>query len=282
LGSPCPATAHADAVKCQKSILKESGKFAQAEMKALAKCEEGRLKGKIVTTCALDAKTTTALSKADTKIRAAIEKSCGGADKICSTTGDNDSLASIGWPGACPDFEGMGCTNAITDCGDISDCLVCVNDKATVATGDDLYYGTNASFGTREQVSDRDRQIDGSFLLAEDEASTSAGTRVSAASTPTSVELGDGKAVVDSEGRDQEDRQHQQGVHRRAHPGLLGRLLEHLPERHDSWRVGVRCADHHREPHRVRRLRDRVQGRLRSAARDSGFQSYPSDVLRSP
>jgi hypothetical protein len=46
-------TAHADQLKCKRSILKESGKFAQAKMKALTKCEEAKLKGKfpMVTNC---------------------------------------------------------------------------------------------------------------------------------------------------------------------------------------------------------------------------------------
>ena len=50
--------AHADPIKCQRSILKESGKFAQAKIKALAKCEEAVLKGKFppATNCHIEAK----------------------------------------------------------------------------------------------------------------------------------------------------------------------------------------------------------------------------------
>src|SRR5436853_5079707 len=97
------ATAHADPIKCQRSILKDSGKFAQAKIKALSKCEEGRLKGKVIGLCSADVKTTTAIAKAETKMRAAIGKNCGGADKTCGMGGDDDSLASISWPGVCPD-----------------------------------------------------------------------------------------------------------------------------------------------------------------------------------
>ncbi|MEO7438330.1 MAG: hypothetical protein ABI080_22835, partial [Candidatus Binatia bacterium] len=134
-------TAHADPLKCQRSILKDSGKFAQAEIKALQKCEDGRLKGKIFTACSADAKANTAIAKAETKMRAAISKNCGGADKICGAGGDDDSLGSISWPGVCPDFEGMGCTNTITNCNGISDCLVCINDKA-IDQAISLYYGS--------------------------------------------------------------------------------------------------------------------------------------------
>jgi hypothetical protein len=139
------ATAQADAVKCQRSILKESGKFAQAKIKALSKCEEAKLKGKLppMTDCHLDAKTAASITKAETKLRAGIDKACGGADKDCGTAGDNDTLASISWPGVCPDFEGMGCTNSISNCDDISDCLYCINEKA-IDQAIDLYYDSLA------------------------------------------------------------------------------------------------------------------------------------------
>ena len=135
------ATARADAVKCQRSILKESGKFAQAKIKALSKCEESKLKGKLppATDCHLDPKTAASITKAETKLRAGVDKACGGADKDCGTAGDNDTLMSIGWPGVCPDFEGMGCTNSISNCDDISDCLYCINEKA-IDQAISLYY----------------------------------------------------------------------------------------------------------------------------------------------
>jgi hypothetical protein len=134
------ASAHADPLKCQRSILKDSGKFAQARIKALQKCEDGRLKGKVLTTCALDQKTQASLQKAEDKMRAAIGKNCGGADKACGG-GDDETLASISWPGVCPDFEGMGCTNTISDCGGIADCLECINAKA-IDQAVSLYYGS--------------------------------------------------------------------------------------------------------------------------------------------
>jgi hypothetical protein len=133
--------AHADAIKCQRGILKESGKFAQARMKVLKKCEENKLKGKLpgATVCTFEPKTSEALTKASTKLAAGINKSCGGADKVCGAGGDDDSLASIGWPGVCPDFEGQGCNNTITNCNDITTCLSCVNSEA-IDQAISLYY----------------------------------------------------------------------------------------------------------------------------------------------
>ena len=42
----------------------------------------------------------TGFGKAESKLRAAMDKKCGGGDRSCGTGGDDDSLASIGWPGA--------------------------------------------------------------------------------------------------------------------------------------------------------------------------------------
>lgn len=133
-------TARADAVRCQREIAKASAKFAQAKMKGLQKCEDGRLMGKVSGTCP-DAKTATGIAKAATKLRIAIDKKCGGPDRECSTPSGNDSLASIGWGNACPNFEGGSCNNAINDCEDISNCLLCV-DEAAVDQGIDLYYAS--------------------------------------------------------------------------------------------------------------------------------------------
>jgi hypothetical protein len=132
------ATAHADPVKCQRSILKESGKFAQGKIKALSKCNESVLKNGSGT-CP-DGKASEAIAKLTEKLYAGVEKSCGGPDKDCALSGDNDSLASIGWPGVCPDFEGLGCTDPIGNCNDISTCLYCVN-EAAVDQAINLYYG---------------------------------------------------------------------------------------------------------------------------------------------
>ncbi len=137
--------AHADPIKCQRSILKESGKFAQARMKALQKCEDNKVKGKLpnATVCTTEPKTFASLTKASSKFATAIDKSCGGADQDCTSPGDNDSIASLSWPGVCPGFEGQ-CTNTITTCDDITQCLICIN-SAAIAQAIDLYYGSNPS-----------------------------------------------------------------------------------------------------------------------------------------
>jgi hypothetical protein len=130
--------AAADPSRCQRAILKAASKQAQSEMRTLVRCEEGKLKGALPST--LDCTTLTS-SKDETKLRAAIAKSCGGDDRSCATPTGDDAPSSIGWPGACPDFEGKGCTNAIATCDDVATCLLCVNDAA-IDQAVDLYYGS--------------------------------------------------------------------------------------------------------------------------------------------
>jgi hypothetical protein len=143
-GACTVSLAAADPLKCQRAIGKASSGLAQARLKALAKCEEMKLKGKLPasTTCSGEPKTAAALTKADDKLAAAVAKGCGGADKACGG-GDDDSIDAIAWPHACPEFEGLVCNNAIADCGGIATCLQCI-DQHAVDQAVTLYYGSLA------------------------------------------------------------------------------------------------------------------------------------------
>ena len=125
------AGAQAEPLKCQQAILKASAQVAQTRIKALSKCEDAKLKGKLgsAVICVTEPKTATMVAKADAKLRAAVAVACGGADKTCGTAGD-DAPSSIDWPATCPDFEGAGCTNGIGTCTDLADCLVCDHARA--------------------------------------------------------------------------------------------------------------------------------------------------------
>ncbi|HSP99122.1 MAG TPA: hypothetical protein VL049_18010 [Candidatus Dormibacteraeota bacterium] len=65
-----------DIPKCQGTIVKGAQQYASARIKALQKCEEGRLTGKITTTCAADSKTQDKITKAAQKLQDGIAKSC--------------------------------------------------------------------------------------------------------------------------------------------------------------------------------------------------------------
>jgi hypothetical protein len=125
--------AHAQFEKCQRTIAKANSQYVQARVKALAKCNEGVVKGSIPS-CP-DSKTLAALDKAKTKLTAAIGKSCGGDDKICNrsasvTDASEPTASQLGWPSQCPNFEKGECTASIKYCTDISDCLTCIGDAA--------------------------------------------------------------------------------------------------------------------------------------------------------
>jgi hypothetical protein len=92
-------------VKCKAGIIKAAAAFVQAKAKALAKCEEAIVKGKLPAgDCHADPKASATIAKAVTKLDASIAKACGGKDKIYGTP-DDDALATIGWNIACPNFE---------------------------------------------------------------------------------------------------------------------------------------------------------------------------------
>lgn len=123
-------TAHAapDPLKCQQEIVKDLSKYVQAKNKALQKCNEAVVKGKILGPCP-DATAAGKITKADSKLRSGVSKKCGGSTKSC-TDGDAISPASISWPATCPNFESGSCNNLIGNCNDISDCLICIGEAA--------------------------------------------------------------------------------------------------------------------------------------------------------
>jgi hypothetical protein len=131
--------AHATPVACQREISKGFAKFTQARLKALGRCEDAVVAGKLAGPCP-DGKTAAVLAKAEAKLRSSIANKCGGADHVCGS-GSDESLASIGWgSGACRNFESGGCTNPIADCDDVAQCLVCVG-TAAIDQAIGLYYG---------------------------------------------------------------------------------------------------------------------------------------------
>src|SRR6185369_7453013 len=80
--------------------------------------------------CKTEPTASSKIASAAARVREKIASACGGGDGTCGT-GDDESLSAIGWNiGSCPNFESGSCTNAITDCDDISTCLLCVDDAA--------------------------------------------------------------------------------------------------------------------------------------------------------
>lgn len=114
--------------KCQQTIHKSSAEYFEARIKALGKCAKAKLTDKLADTvdCAVDVKTHALIVKAQAKLEGEIDRACGGPDKVCHTA-DDVPLAKTGFGPACPDYAGVGCTNPIRDCDDISACLLCID-----------------------------------------------------------------------------------------------------------------------------------------------------------
>ncbi|MEO6029683.1 MAG: hypothetical protein ABIR79_22680 [Candidatus Binatia bacterium] len=122
------ATADSTVRKCQRAIGRETAKAFRLARKALRKCEDGRLQGSIAV-CP-DAKASTAVAKAEAKMRAKICTACGGADRACGG-GDDLTPATFGFSDTCPSVQPPGGSSCQAPIGALSDavtCLDCVGD----------------------------------------------------------------------------------------------------------------------------------------------------------
>src|SRR5262245_23685698 len=108
-------------VACQREIAKRSTRFVQTKLRALQKCEDAILQGRIPGPCP-DEKASQRIARAATKLTTATRQRCGGSDRGCGTE-DDLGLAAIGWDiGTCPGFGELRCINAITSCADVPTC----------------------------------------------------------------------------------------------------------------------------------------------------------------
>ena len=136
------APAEAETIKCRREIARQSSKFVQAKIKALARCEDQILTGKIAGPCP-DAKAASQITKASTKLRSAIDQKCGGGDRSCGTGGDDDTLASLGFGGSCPNIQSGTCNGTLANCDDVADCVSCI-DQSAIDQAIDLSTGAPA------------------------------------------------------------------------------------------------------------------------------------------
>lgn len=154
-----------DVPGCQTAIVKGAQKYASTRMKALQKCEEARLTGKILTACDADTKTQDKIGKAATKLQDGITKACGGvtvADlgfdnlvsrcvggsrdgEYCTSNGQCYDGGACGTATICPAFLndslGATCAIALATPDDVGTCVTCASARkidAVVAS----FYGT--------------------------------------------------------------------------------------------------------------------------------------------
>ena len=82
-------SAAADPATCRRAINSNLGKFVQAKLKLLQKCEDAVVRGKIPGPCP-DVATATKITRAAGKIRRAVSQRCGGLDRNCGLGGDDE------------------------------------------------------------------------------------------------------------------------------------------------------------------------------------------------
>ncbi len=125
------AAAPDPALKCRRAALQGAAKLARQHLKALRKCEDARIAGKLpaATDCRADLKVARPFDDGVGALRAALDKACGGVDKVCGGADDLE-LAALGWPSACPELEGQGCGAPLASCADVATCAACLVDAA--------------------------------------------------------------------------------------------------------------------------------------------------------
>jgi cysteine-rich repeat protein len=167
-----------DPTKCRQQIAKNAQKYTSKVTKASQKCEEGRLKGKIMGTCP-DAKATDKINKAASKLSDKIGKACAGVslvdmgfaglvNRCVGGDGDgnrcvDDEDCRFAPPGIgpedgvctptdeCPTFlngrlpNDDACEIALTDAASVASCVQCAVDVKVDTIIDTLYGSLNAA-----------------------------------------------------------------------------------------------------------------------------------------
>jgi polyhydroxybutyrate depolymerase len=147
-GQPSACVADSACGNCERALLKEAAKLAQARAKILAKCEVAKIKGVHADPCP-DAGAADKLAQASSKFSAAIGKKCGGGDQVCNGLGANGEAeiapGALRWPVVCPNLDGSAvpaCSASIEHCGDVVACVECIQatgiEQARALTFDDL------------------------------------------------------------------------------------------------------------------------------------------------
>src|SRR5262245_20804944 len=108
------SVARGDPGHCEAAITEASGRYVRSAVRTVEQCETRGLgeSAPVLGDCVLDP-SLAPNSLAAMRPRAQVVAECCGADHTCGT-GDDDSLAAIGWIGArCPNLTSGACNNPI-------------------------------------------------------------------------------------------------------------------------------------------------------------------------
>ncbi|HEY2386981.1 MAG TPA: hypothetical protein VGK30_08475 [Candidatus Binatia bacterium] len=122
--------------KCQATIGSAGAKLLAAKTKTLAKCWAAVTK--TASGACPDGPALTAIGKASTKARTAIQRACQGPDKLLGTA-DDLTPAEIGFGDPCLDVTVPGaasCMHAVATLADLMDCVGCVSEFETDCAAD--------------------------------------------------------------------------------------------------------------------------------------------------
>jgi len=140
--------------KCEQVIERAGASYLAQYAGTLRRCEKLRIQGVLAANVDCETNSADELQGLRLDLDDAIGKACGGADKTCGTS-DDMTLDEVGWGDVteCPDIDGAGCTNPISNCADVTDCLACSGaaaaKQAVALTSDDL---VTAEFGQKSDA----------------------------------------------------------------------------------------------------------------------------------
>lgn len=161
LALACSKESSADVARCRESVVAATARFAQVRAKAFAKCRGDVVSGKLDpgTDCHANAKVTTTVGAGEAKLRASIDRACGGADRTCDGN-DDESLGDYGFgSGVCPDLGDTGCGAVVETCADAADCLVCIVEEGGDALASALYDDLDLASPPRSSLEKCQREI---------------------------------------------------------------------------------------------------------------------------
>jgi hypothetical protein len=119
------STGGATALDCRDAIVGAAARYEQSTFKAVAACER---RGE--PDCRADVRTVSKIARAAARLDAVVAERCCGLDRACGT-GDDESLAAVGWDaGYCPNLDRGDCNDLVADPGDVATCLACIGRSA--------------------------------------------------------------------------------------------------------------------------------------------------------
>ena len=203
--TPTPGPSDKVVRKCRAAIITGASTLVDAETRAESACAAKVTSGKLPpgTTCRTETKTAATIAKAQAKLRTAVAKACGGADKTCGAGGDDLPLAAIGWQlGTCPGIANGTCSNAIADCDGIATCLTCIGETvldAAVGLAHDGLTPADPKDKSQKALARCEAAIGtaaATALLAQENALAKCWEAVNAGSTVGACPSADGKATA--------------------------------------------------------------------------------------